>query len=105
MAIQLNLNPDRRMLRQFGVLCFAVFGGYGLWLWFGGGNTTGGDRISRGRCRRWCIGHMQASVAASGLRGLDAPRVSHRLGRIASSAGGAVLRGLHATGVAAAFVG
>lgn len=36
MAIKLNLNPDPRMLRQFGLLCCAVFGGYGLWLSIGG---------------------------------------------------------------------
>ena len=36
MAIKLNLHPDRRMLRQFGLLCFAVFGAYGLWRWLDG---------------------------------------------------------------------
>ena len=36
MVVGLNLHPDRRMLRQFGLLCFAVFGAYGLWLWLDG---------------------------------------------------------------------
>jgi len=31
MAVTLNLNPDQRMLKQFGLLCVAVFGGLGVW--------------------------------------------------------------------------
>jgi hypothetical protein len=31
MAIKLNLNPDQRLLRQFGFLCFLLFGLYGSW--------------------------------------------------------------------------
>jgi hypothetical protein len=31
MVIGLNLQPDNRMLRQFGGLCALVFGGAGLW--------------------------------------------------------------------------
>lgn len=61
MAIQLNLNPDRRMLRQFGLLCFALFGGYGLWLWFGGATP------------RLAIGLLVAA-AAGGLLGTCRPQ-------------------------------
>ena len=32
MAIQLNLNPNQRLLGQFGFLCFLLFGMYGSWL-------------------------------------------------------------------------
>lgn len=56
MAVTLNLNPDRRMLRQFGLLCAAVFGGLGIWQ----GNAAG---------LNWSTGAMLVLAVLGGLLG------------------------------------
>lgn len=33
--IEVDWNPDRRVLRQFGGIAVAFFGGLGAWAWFG----------------------------------------------------------------------
>ena len=44
--MEINWNPSRKELRQFGFLCLLFFGGIGLWRWYHAGLTLGVELLA-----------------------------------------------------------
>lgn len=59
--MEINWNPSRKELRQFGYLCLLFFGGLAAWRWWGHGLTLGVELLA-------------AAAVAGGVLGAVAPQ-------------------------------
>ncbi|MGV2336637.1 MAG UNVERIFIED_CONTAM: hypothetical protein LVR18_21865 [Planctomycetaceae bacterium] len=95
MTVPVNLNPDRKTLRQFGWLCLIVFGGVAI----AGFSKSGLNSFTIA----WAVagllggacGWLPPRTAEMGVCDVDHPCVSNRLDSHKDPAGRDVLRRLH----------